>query len=427
VIQTRGGGEIHRTPTGVIREVRTPSGAVIHHSPSGARQVEVVRPGGRIIIANATGRSGYVQRPLVSHGHTFVQRTFIHNGVASARIYRPWSHGGREFNVYTPSRYYRPTFYVWAGNPWARPVHYSWGWNARPWYGYYGGYFTPYPTYAGPNYWLADFLIAATLEAAYLSQNASTSAPPVVYNASTGMSPEVKQAIADEVRRQMDQERADQAASQSGAPMAGPPPLFSDRGPRIFLVNSYVMAYNGNQECSLGEGDVLQLANTPNPNAENIEVRVLASRGSGCPRGSYVSVRATDLQEMQNHMQATLDQGMAKLQADQGKDGIPAVPAQALGTVNAAYTDDIRPDSSALDDLTAAAKDANASERDIINQGAQAPASDPGTTISLGMSPAQVEAVLGRPKNTVDLGSKRIYIYQDMKITFLDGRVSDVQ
>jgi hypothetical protein len=426
VVRTQDGGEIHRTQSGAIREVHTPGGAVIRHSPSGVRQVEVVRPGGRIIIANATGRSGYIQRPLISHGHAYVQRTFIVDGRPHAVLYRPWSHGGREYQVYMPHHYYRPGFYVWVYNPWRHPVHYAWGWQARPWYGYYGGYFTPYPTYASPAFWLADFMIAATLESAYLAQNATMNAAPVSYTASNAMTPEVKEAIADEVRRQMDQAKEDQAAARNGGQDSAPPPIFSRNGPKVFLVSSGLLAYAGNQECPLVEGDVLQLTETPAMGTEWAEVKVLASRGSSCPKGSHVSVKTMDLQEMQNHMQASVDQGMAKLQADQGKNGIPALPAQAMGTVKASYTDDIRPDANAQSELSSAVKEANRSEQDIISQGGQEPAGS-GGTISLGMTIAEVESALGRPKNTVDLGAKTIYVYKDLKITFLNGRVSDVQ
>jgi hypothetical protein len=38
-----------------------------------------------------------------------------------------------------------------------------------------------------------------------------------------------------------------------------------------------------------------------------------------------------------------------------------------------------------------------------------------------------VVAGLGQPDKVVDLGSKKIYIYKDLKITFVDGKVSDVQ
>jgi hypothetical protein len=47
--------------------------------------------------------------------------------------------------------------------------------------------------------------------------------------------------------------------------------------------------------------------------------------------------------------------------------------------------------------------------------------------IALGQTIGEVTANLGRPDKMVDLGSKKIYIYRDLKITFLDGKVSDVQ
>jgi hypothetical protein len=38
-----------------------------------------------------------------------------------------------------------------------------------------------------------------------------------------------------------------------------------------------------------------------------------------------------------------------------------------------------------------------------------------------------VVAILGQPDKMVNLGSKQIYVYKDLKITFLNGKVSDVQ
>jgi len=47
--------------------------------------------------------------------------------------------------------------------------------------------------------------------------------------------------------------------------------------------------------------------------------------------------------------------------------------------------------------------------------------------IKMGMTPDQVEGALGKPDKKVNLGAKVIYIYKDMKVTFKDGKVSDVQ
>ena len=57
------------------------------------------------------------------------------------------------------------------------------------------------------------------------------------------------------------------------------------------------------------------------------------------------------------------------------------------------------------------------------------PPDGPGTPvkIELGQTPEQVMAALGPPDKIVDLGSKKIFVYKDLKITFLDGKVTDVQ
>jgi hypothetical protein len=48
-------------------------------------------------------------------------------------------------------------------------------------------------------------------------------------------------------------------------------------------------------------------------------------------------------------------------------------------------------------------------------------------SVELGQSPEQVETILGRPDKIVNLGAKKIYVYKDMKIVFVDEKVSDVQ
>ena len=45
----------------------------------------------------------------------------------------------------------------------------------------------------------------------------------------------------------------------------------------------------------------------------------------------------------------------------------------------------------------------------------------------LGQTIEEVVSILSQPEKVVDLGAKKIYVYKDMKITFTDGRVSDVQ
>jgi hypothetical protein len=48
-------------------------------------------------------------------------------------------------------------------------------------------------------------------------------------------------------------------------------------------------------------------------------------------------------------------------------------------------------------------------------------------TVSLGQTLAEVEAILGRPDKIINLGPKTVFVYKDMKVVFLDSKVSDVQ
>jgi hypothetical protein len=48
-------------------------------------------------------------------------------------------------------------------------------------------------------------------------------------------------------------------------------------------------------------------------------------------------------------------------------------------------------------------------------------------TITVGLTKDQVIAILGQPQKIVDLGTKQMYYYPDMKVIFIDGKVTDVQ
>jgi hypothetical protein len=45
----------------------------------------------------------------------------------------------------------------------------------------------------------------------------------------------------------------------------------------------------------------------------------------------------------------------------------------------------------------------------------------------MGMTTDQVQGSLGAPQKIVNLGAKQIYVYKDLKVTFFNGRVVDVQ
>ncbi len=423
------GGVVRRNEAGHVMEVRTPGGAVIHHSPSGVRRVEMTR-GDRIVVSSGHGY-GYVQRPVTFGNRGYVQRTYVVRGVARADVYRPMAWHGVSLHIYTPVRYYRPSYYSWAYNPWSRPVVYSWGWTRDPWYRYYGGYFTPYPTYSSPTLWLTDYLIANTLQEAYDQRLAATAPAPSIYAAAQPpLTPEVKQLISDEVRRQIDLERAESQNVNAAYNTASAPPMFSDNSRHTFVVADPVLANSGSGECALGEGDVIQTLGNPPVDSPAADAIVLASRPPDCRRGIVVSVQLQDLQEMQNHLRSTIDRGLGELQSRGGQAGLPAIPAGYTGTVDTPMASQVQAESNAAGELTQASQEADRAEQSVIqesasvadNSGSGAPA-----TISLGQSIDEVTAIQGKPQKVVDLGSKKIYVYPDIKVTFIDGKVTDVQ
>jgi hypothetical protein len=433
-------------PDGSRADIHDPGhGMDIHRGLDGSRRIIVDRPDhSRIFVAR--GGVGYVQHPYVFHGREFAQRTYWVNGHSYARFYARYPYHGVFLEVYAPVRFYPVGFYGWAYNPWARPVSYGWGWGGNPWYGYYGFYFSPYPVYAGPAFWLTDYLIATSLQAQYAAQAQAQANAQYAAAAGGGpvLTPDVKAQIADEVKYDVQQENL--AAQANAANPQGPPPdtsvgaLLSDGRPHVFVAgaNLDLVDAGSGAECAITEGDVVQVASPPAPDAPQVNAIVLASKGGNeCPRTATVTVALTDLQDMQNHMRETVDQGMAELQAKQGQGGLPpAPPADVAPPATAGFAQGAPPpDPNAQAEISAQAtaanqveqQDASAANAAVTDGSAGAAQGGPPPTISIGQTPDQVIAAVGQPTRIVDLGAKKIYTYPDMKVIFMNGTVSDVQ
>ncbi len=427
---------------GSVKVVRANDMTIVH-GPAGTRRIEVIRSDRTRIVTNSAGR-GFVERPFSAGGRNYYQRTYYSRGVPYTRVYRSYYYAGGYYPGYVPVRFYSQVFYGWAYSPWRSPVYYRWGWAGDPWYGYYGGYFTPYPVYSSPSLWLTDYLMAATLQEAYQErQDAGGSFQGGGYNNSysgqQGLTPDVKQAIADEVHRQVAQENLErQAVAQNSAADPGTLPILAGNPPHVFVVSSNLDVTAGGQECIITQGDVLQLNENPPPDSLLADVQVMASKGQDCPRGSMAAVSLQDLQEMQNHMRATIDQGLGELQAHPGQGGLPKPPSAGLHDTTAApFVANLPPlDTNAAAELSQQAQQATQAEQEVLAQAqagpqeplppaAGTPASTP--TVSLGQTFDEVRAILGAPQQVGDLGAKKIYVYPNMKVIFVNGRVSDVQ
>jgi hypothetical protein len=55
------------------------------------------------------------------------------------------------------------------------------------------------------------------------------------------------------------------------------------------------------------------------------------------------------------------------------------------------------------------------------------PPDQPPASIEIGQTVDQVVAALGQPQKIAKVGAKQIYFYKDLKVTFNDGKVSDVE
>ena len=422
-IRTRGDGRISD-----VHDAR--HGMDIHRGLAGGRSVTIMHPDHSGSFYER-GRPGFVQHPYSFHGHDFARRTYVYHGHVYSHFYRGYGWHGVYLNVYAPSFFFHPAYYGWAYHPWGAPVFYHWGWGGAPWYARYGYYFNPYPSYPSAAFWLTDYIVSQQLQAAYNAQveagiaaNAGMAAggQPI-------LTPDIKQQIADEVRNQLALE-SQEAQQQEGDPgssgiarmmsdVAGGHPHTLLVGGPLDVVDSY-----GN-ECALSDGDALALREAPAADATAANVVVLASKGGNeCRRNSVVAIPLDNLQEMQNNMRQNIDQGLQELQSNQGKNGIPAAP-DAASVQPAVYTTVAPPD----DPNAANALQQQAQQADQVEQqdAAALPQGSAPPTVTLGQSIGQVEQSLGQPKSKAVMGNKVIYSYPELKVTFVNGQVTDVE
>ncbi len=336
---------------------------------------------------------GYVQHSYGRFGgRSFYSRTYWHGGFAHVGLYRGYFWGGRAYYGWYPGFFFAPAFYGWGFQPWGVPVVWgvsAWGWGG-PWWGFYGGWFTPYPVYAAPYFWLTDYLIAANLQAAYAAAHpapadaaadastdtastdtASTDSTDTTATATTNvtLTPEVKQAIAEEVKAQL---AAQQAQAAKGGDTAGAaatttakddtPPAALDPAKRTFVVDTDVTAVNNGVECSLTSGDVVtRLTDTADAD-NNVNASVSATKKGDCASGATVAVKVDDLQEMYNHFEEQLQDGMKDMAKKQGTNGMPKAPDTST---KAGDVPEPKADPDAAKDIKAENADADKVEADV--------------------------------------------------------------
>jgi len=391
-VETKGGNKANFNRSGHVSTIHTKSGMTINHGAHGERRFESRRAGGGRVVGYGRGR-GYAEHGYYRGGHAYMRRSYYYGGRSYAYAYRGYYWHGAAFYGFVPSVYYGAAFYGWAYNPWAAPVAFGWGWGGAPWYGYYGAYFAPAPVYATPALWITDYLIAANLQAAYESRAEANAAANAAAAADTedaqasgggggavGLTPEVKQQIADEVRAQIQAQQAaaahpEPAEAASSAPPAGGAqngpdelPAALDPAHRTFIVSAVLSeSTTDGTECSLSPGDVLtRIQDSPDAD-QNVKVLVASSQKNDCGSGSQVAVAVQDLQDMHNDFQAKISEGLGKLAENQGKNGMPGGPPSGSRTNAAGQA---QPDLTVQADLKAQQDEATQAEKDVQDSSA---------------------------------------------------------
>jgi len=414
----------HRGPPTTTREIKTRSGASvqasykgghvrtiqahnmkIEHSAHGQRRIETVHNGRRVVSMG--GRRGYMERPYLNRGgRTYVQRTYYVGGRSYVYAYRTYYYGGAPYYGYAPAYYYQPVYYGWAYNPWPAPAYYRWGYYNDPWYGNYNYYYQPYPAYPSASPWLTDYILSENLRAAYEASLAGKASPlrapfnqsedltaslwssdsliagnlDAAYGAALYMSagkesgsasqaqlsPEVKQALAEEVKQQIAADKSSAETSQQAASKGDELPPALDPKHRIFVASSNLdVTTTDGTECQLSQGDVIERASDTADADNNVEMVVKSAKKDDCSAGTHAGVATSDLQEMHNHFRELIDAGMKSLAEKSGKDGLPAAPdtSTKAGEVPAPT-----PDGNVDSELQQQQKDADQTEAEVPQQ-----------------------------------------------------------
>jgi hypothetical protein len=390
VISDRGGPPHGFHPVGPSRtEIRNiPGGGRVttRTLAGGGRVVENVHPvrGGvvrSIRYGGGLAVNGSVERP--GPGGT-VTRTYVQGGrVAYARSYRQyvWQSYGRSYAYerVVPAFVFAGAYYGWAYRPWGRAVIYPWGWQAQPWFGVYGGYFTPYPAYASLDQWMTDSIIAQNMQAAYQANQPPSDTPPGAAPPA-GDAPPADQA--PPAQAAAPQNGAQPVAPQGETPQAAPPPVTPDvkeeldaqiklelqehekgvadptaqdtpsalkAGHVLFRIVSPldVPTQAPNQFCSLSPNDYIKRVGDMGSDG-TVPVQVRLSSASDCGEGLVTKVAMNDLMAMDSEQEAQVLNALQAASKGMGPHGLPQGPATSPIAVPDGQA---TPDSSALDTL----------------------------------------------------------------------------
>ncbi len=150
-----------------------------------------------------------------------------------------------------------------------------------------------------------------------------------------------------------------------------PPAL--DPARRTFIVSSDISVLSNGQECDLTAGDVItRLTDTPDA-SQKVTASVSASKKGDCGAGQQIAVSVEDLQDMHNHFEEQLDDGMKDLAQKQGTGGLPKAPDTGTTASDVPVPP---PDTDAAKDLTEQEAAADQAEAQAKQDSAAGPGGD---------------------------------------------------
>jgi hypothetical protein len=166
-------------------------------------------------------------------------------------------------------------------------------------------------------------------------QAASSPPEPVVAVGAAPITDEVKNKVMDEVQAQIDEESREAGGNARGVePKAGAGGIVEELArpaQHVLVVASDLdLVDDTGRRCMISEGDVVQILSAADAESGTAPAVVLSSKGgTECAQAAKVDIAVSDLQEMQNHMRATIDQGLANTPRTPAEPTVTPAFAQA--------------------------------------------------------------------------------------------------
>jgi len=170
---------------------------------------------------------------------------------------------------------------------------------------------------ASPSMWQRFINYIRDLWGPTSTETAASSPAPAMTTAAAPITDDVKNKVADEIQAQIAEEsREADGSARNLEPKAGAGGVVEELGrpaQHVFVVTSDLDLVDDNgRRCMISEGDVVQILSAAATESGTAPGIVLSSKGGvECAQSAKVDIAISDLQEMQNHMRAAIDQGLA--------------------------------------------------------------------------------------------------------------------